>query len=109
MLEFALLPHAPRRKIVNQVSLSLQLVTEMLLSVLRRMSHAPVPHLHSAHRNSLCAGLEGGCAGDRENYGDSRPSTCLSRCRDQAARMLLTGSQESGWFEGSSQNMDSSL
>lgn len=47
MPEFALLPHACRRETINQVALSLQLVTGLLLSVLVRMSHS-VPRTGSS-------------------------------------------------------------
>lgn len=84
MPEFTLLPHARRREIMNQVVISLQLVTGLLLSV----STAVVPHLHTTCWSSPCLQKQLFWG---QKFRDSRPSTSISYCKDQAGKLGQPG------------------
>lgn len=84
MPEFTLLPHAHRREIMNQVVISLHLVTGLLLSV----STAAVPHLHTTCWSSPCLQKQLFWG---QKFRDSRPGTSITYCKDQAGKLGQPG------------------
>lgn len=107
MPEFALLPHACRKETINQVALSLQLVTGLLLSVLVKDEPLTAVHwfLTSTQTIETLSAQDWKASVLGKGRTVETPDQVRGNqeaSRDQAARILLTGSWESTCFEGPS-------